>query len=123
MKFFDFVPPANKDIDGKEKESSFKGSIKVRIPTYPERLRLIKEMNFKFNEQGKLDAQADLIELSLRFSEIAEKYTENVDLYRMIKGQKLEYKSLEELGYDSEGVPLITEVGKMVINGIQLGES
>ena len=108
MKLFEYVP-----------KKDFEGSIVLKVPQYKERLKLLKECNFKLGANGDIinnDSQFDSIE---KLAEITEKHIEKVNL--TCNGNEI--KSVEDLGYYAEGVELLNEVGGLILNGFSLGKN
>ena len=109
MKIFEFNP-SEIEIDGKTMPTCFSGFVKVQIPTYKERIALIKQQGFA--EKDGIDAGAELIE-------IVDKYVEEVELKHDATGTI--YECVEDLGYSREGAALINEIGKTILQGMPLG--
>jgi len=109
MKAYEYKPGTIKSLEGEEVQSPFKGSVEIQVPTYKERLEILKG----------LDIKKDEIDISQGHKMIAlvEKHVSKVDL----KAGKESYKSVEDLGYCREGTELINHIGSIVVSGIPLG--
>lgn len=108
MKLFEYVPKKN-----------FTGVIVLKVPQYKERIKLLKECNFKLGAEGEVTNNNEQFDSIEKLAEITEKHIERVDL----KMNDQEIKSIEDLGYYAEGVELINEVGGLVLNGFTLGKN
>lgn len=93
--------------------------ITLKVPQYRERLKLLKECNFQVSNEGELNAGQGQFDSLEKLVEITEKHIEKVDL----KFEDQEIKSIEELGYYTEGTELLNEVGGLILNGFTLGKS
>lgn len=112
MKFYDYRPEENGSKD-------FKGVIVLKWLNYNERLQLIKKLNFKVGKQGNFQ-ENDSMEIALKLINLSAEYVEKVDVYHVESEEK--FSSLEDLGYYSEGVELISELSNILVNGVSLGK-
>lgn len=105
MKEFDYVP------------KKFAGKVRLKIPSYRDRMKLAQEMSVPKSEGGiDISAGAKAAEKLLdKLSELI------VSIDVEYKGEK--FTSLEDLEYYEEGNELIGELGHVVLNGLSLGES
>lgn len=109
-KTYDYKPGKIMGVDGELYDSPFSGTVKVEIPTYKERLAIIKEMGVDKAEDAGIDSALGLINL-------VEKRVVSVNL----KIGKESITSLDELSYYKEGSDIINDLGKVMISGISLG--
>ena len=100
MKTYEYVPTHDR----------FKGKIELEIPTYKERLALVKEV-------GIMDEKTAMDNLDKMF-EVVEKRVKKVEIE--LDTQKI--NSLDELSYYQQGALIINELGQILIQGIPLGE-
>jgi len=106
MKTFEYKPM------GEEGEpSSFEGHVKIEIPTYKERLSIVRTFNIDDAKSGDIDKALQIISL-------VEKYTLEVKLSH--KELKESINNLDELSYYKEGTAIINDIGKTILNGISL---
>lgn len=108
MREFDFTP----------KSEVFKGTIKVRVPSYKERVGLMKELNIKFNSNGSLDL-SEGVDLFGLLADKIEQFVVAVDL----KCGKHNFSSIEDLSYYAEGSEVVNELIAVLMNGMSLGKS
>lgn len=105
--------------DGKVADSKLEGTVEVEVPKYIQRLKYLKDANFKINSDGSVGNDVDNLDLTIRAIELAEKHIKKVDLTVVETGEKI--KSVEEMQYSPYCEQPLTEIGFLVINGPQLG--
>ena len=110
MKEFSYKP---------KKESGFVGEIKLRIPKYKERIKLLKECNFAIDSEGEMSKGAAQFDSVEKIIEMTEQHVVSVSL-KFGEHEILEY---DELGYYQEGVELLNDVGNLILSGFKLGKS
>lgn len=108
MKLFEYKP-----------KKHFEGMITIKVPQYKERIKLLKECNFKLSNDGDLQADNEQFDSVEKLLEITEKHIEKVALVH----DKKEINSVEDLGYYVEGTELLNEVGGLILNGFSLGKN
>lgn len=113
-------PEATDGADGKKVEPELDGSIEVDLPKYVQRLKYLKDANFKINQDGTVGNDVDNLDLTIRAVELAEKHIKKVELTVKETGQKI--KSVEEMQYSPYCEGCLTEIGFLVLNGPQLGK-
>lgn len=118
MREITYHPQPFTDEAGKEHAPKFEGEIKLDLPSYKERIQMVKALNFK-TENNKAEVGDNNIDEALKVLDLVEKHVKAVDLVRSADG--LEFKSLEDLGYDSDGSELINEIGRVILGGTRLG--
>ena len=102
-----------KTFDYKPQNESFEGIVKVDLPTYKERIDLVKQIGTDITEANAINKAGDILKL-------VEKHVVSVDLTHA-NGAK--FKSLDDLGYYKEGSEIVNELGMVVLNGIPLGNA
>lgn len=106
MKEFDYVPRSEK----------FVGVVKLKVPNYYERVKLVQTMQVGI-KGGELTSE-DQLGSVLKMLDIAKTHVVSIDL--ACEGMKL--NSLEELSYFAEGTEMINELAGVVLSGIPLGK-
>lgn len=109
MKEFVFKP---------KEDSGFTGEIKLRVPKYKERIRLLKECNLSVDENGEMGKGAAQFDSVEKIIDVTESHVISVSL----RYGEQEIYEVEELGYYQEGVELLNEVGNLILSGFQLGK-
>ena len=112
MKVYKYVPKmlTNSETKG-EYKSPFVGYVEIEIPTYKERLELIKGMKLSDKvDEANLDSATEILD-------IVEKRIKKVAL-KAKNGEKVE--CLEDVLYYQDGQSLLLEIGKIVMQGIPL---
>ena len=96
-----------------EVESGFEGSVEIEMPTYPERIKLIKEHGLhKVSDDNAIDQAEKMLD-------IVAKRVKSVTLF--FGGEAID--NLDELGMSAEGAAVINDIGKTLISGYRLGKS
>ena len=108
-------PEATVGADGKKIESSLEGIVEVDIPKYVQRLKYLKEANFKINSDGSVDQKTDSLGITIKAVELAEKHIKKVNL--TVRGTDKKIKSVDEMQYSPECEMALTEIGFLVLNG------
>jgi len=125
-KEFIFKPGIKVEKDKKTGEdkkivSPFEGEIKVKVPKYKDRLKLLKECNFKMDDKGEISKGTDQFDSVEKVVEIAESHILQVNVKH--KETEEEFDSVEGLSYTQEGSELINDIGNMVLSGFKLGKN
>jgi len=97
------------------KPKGFKGSVKIQIPNYKQRLNYVKESGFEIGETVSLKNNIDAL---LVLIDVAEKHIKEINLE---KGRE-SIKSWEEL-LDSDHNDIIQQIALMMVLGGGLGEA
>lgn len=135
MYTFDWKPKAKKDVkldeqglpvrdeNGKlvlvEKEPVMTGVVKIKIPKHAERIKYVKSLNTKIvdgelhNEDGLGGAEKML--------DFAKQQIESVDLVRKEDGYI--FNSIDLLDHDADGAEILTDIAKLLIEGVRLGKN
>lgn len=109
------------NITHKVDNEFFSGSIEISVPTYSERLRIMKELQFKVQEDGSVEKSSDSLEQSAKFVEKLGQYIKKVDL--KIKKNSESISSFDTLGMYAEGASLIMELTPYISRGLTLGNA
>ena len=102
-----------------ECKEPFEGSAKIELPKYTQRLKYIKECNFKVNADGEVDASTDQLDALMSMVEVAKKHISDVD----IKCGEIHAKSFDDLEDFVEFDSLIPELASTVLNGGRVGNA
>lgn len=106
MKVFRYdLPEKLKDHEGVELDNPFSGYLELEIPTYKERLQLVKEMNF--------DTDKPEIEDGLKMLDLVEKRVRTVKA----KFKDEPVTDLDTIGYYKEGAIIINTLGQHILGG------
>jgi hypothetical protein len=107
-------------------EETLKGKIIIKVPSYTERMDLVKSLNLRIGLNGDVDLKNDAEAISSA-KEIfihADKFVVAVDVVAEGNGFSGKISTLEELGMFEEGAKIITEkVAAIIYNGIKLGKN
>lgn len=109
-----------KDLEGKEFNNPFEGSIKVKFPKYRERIKKQKEIKRTLNENAEL-VDRDLYDQVDLLCEFIESIILEMNVSLKKSGEKL--ASLEEMLRFKEGQFVMLNLGNVILDGIDLGES
>jgi len=109
LKIYKYAPHDLEDAEGNPVSIPFKGEIEVEMMTYQERLGTAKAIGL-VDDDNALDKSDEIIAL-------VAKRVKSVD----VKAGDIEIKSLDELGYYKEGSDIINDIGRLVMQGIPLG--
>lgn len=102
-----------------ECKEPYEGSATIELPTYRERLKYVKECNFKIGEDSNIDASHDQVDSLIKMIDIGYKHIKKVNVKHIESGNTV--KSLEEMENYKEFDALIPEICTLVLNGGQLG--
>ena len=107
-----------KEIEYKVKSEGFSGSIILNLPSYKEKLAILKELKIKVGADGASAAEQDGMELVEKLYAKLESMVKSVDL----KYDEVEFKSLDDLGYYAEGQLVVSELQNLLTSGVSLGK-
>jgi len=99
----------------------FEGTIKIKVPLARDRLKFLKEVNFKMNEAGEMDISIDDAEKISKMIEIASQYVIEADIIHT--ETKTAYKTFEDIESDSDLMSLCIEVGAKILSGFKLSKN
>lgn len=104
-----------------EGEPEFDGYCLIDMPGYVDRVKLIKELNFKVDNDGNVEgdimSQMDVME---KLFDVAKKYVKEVAVKHLKSGAEL--KTVDELGFYANTQKVLIQVGGLILSGPQLGE-
>jgi len=100
------------------KHEGITGKLILTIPTYRQRLKIIKECNFKINEQGDVNVGTETLESMVKLIDLAEPHFKKIDL----KFGEIHVKNFEQMESYTEFDTLITEAATAVLNAGKLGK-
>jgi len=113
---------ANKDKDGKELEKKvYEGSAKIMLPNYINKLKLIKECNFKTKNDGAVEIGMDQLDSVIILAEKAKPYVKEVEIKHLESGKIA--KSYDDLLENWEFEEIISEVCALPLSGGKVGNS
>lgn len=99
------------------KKENYKAIVEIELLPYSERMKLIKSLNFKINNDGQVENYGiDQID------EITRVTKERIKSISVKYGNKKEITTLEELEYYQECSEILNECITHVMNGVKLGE-
>lgn len=99
----------------------FEGTIKIKVPLARDRLKFLKEVNFKMNEAGEMDISIDDAEKISKMIEIASQYVIDCSIKHIESGT--EFKTFEDLESDSDLTNLCIEIGAKILGGFSLSKN
>lgn len=102
-------------VDYKPSNPGFSGTLKIKIPTYKERLKMAKTLSLD-KLQDKDAAQLDILDGLI---DAVKSHIATIDL--KFAGEV--FKTVDDLDYFKEGTDLLTEISQVLINGISLGKT
>ena len=100
-------------------EKPYKGEVVIEVVRYKDRLRYIKECNFKIDSTGNVEIGGDQIESFIKMIELAEKHVKKVD----VKHGDIHATSFDEMQDYLEFDNLVSLVASAVLNGGSVGKS
>lgn len=104
-------------IEHKVDNEFFEGTVKLTVPSYSDRLRIMKELNFKVVD-GRVESNEDTLEkLALSVDKLTT-YVKEVCVQVKKTGEIL--TSLDDLGMYQEGAVLLSELTAYLSRGATL---
>jgi len=115
VKTVTFVPSLCKGENPK-----MSGEVVLRLPTFNERMRYMKESGFKLSEKGEVEMGAanEKLDFLAKLVEISAGHYVSVSL-KNSKGEEI--KSYEDMQYDEECSTVLMEIGGLLLNGFKMG--
>lgn len=107
-----------KEFTYKPNSEGFEGEIKLKVPSFKERLEITQQLGFKLDANGEVDA-ASSMNMMGQLLEKMETLVTSVSL----KYGDVEFNSLDDLSYYKEGQAIINEVIAVLMNGMTLGKN
>lgn len=105
---FEYTP----EVDG------FKGTVKLKLLTYKEKLQKQQDLGLKIDKNGEVVIE-DLGKASSKLIENINKHIVNCNLSYDGVG----FTSLDELGYYEEGLVVVLDIAKFLMRGPVLGKN
>lgn len=103
-----------KNADGKK--APYSGKVKLKLLPFKERNKLMKSLNIKADQaNAALNDNLDMLD------KLADITKENMIAMSVCKGDK-NFETLDELDYDENVSEFYTEVGMVIVSGINLGK-
>ncbi len=96
----------------------YSGKVKIKLPKYLERNKLLREINFKSSKEGEVGLSDNIGSLD-KLYDVCNEYVLKLDVR---KGKKPFHK-LDELEYDEDFSSFVTEVGMTIVRGVNLGNA
>lgn len=97
---------------------SLVGFVKLKMPTYEEKLLISKTMSVNESESS----QSDKIDSLITLSNELKKRLEEVALTSKDESLEIVITNFEELSTIAEGVELINELIRIMLNGVSMGK-
>lgn len=94
------------------------GELVLTIPTYRQRLKMIKDCNFKVNDKGEVNVSSETLESMIKLIDLAQPHFKKVNL----KCGEIQVKTFEQMESHSEFDNLITEAATSLLNAGSLGK-
>jgi len=108
------------EIQFEEVEAKFSGFLKLKIPEYAERMKMVKIMNTSFDSDGEIIEGQEFDKLP-ELSNFGFELIMSTELVRIEDDMKFEKK--EMLKFDKDGQDLLLEIGKKLMGGVKLGKN
>lgn len=99
-----------------DEPNPYSGSVKLKLPKFAERSRILRDVNFKRDNKGEIDTFGSLESLE-RLEQVVKDHVLKMEVK---KGKKI-FNTCEELEYDNSYGTFVNEVATVVINGVDLG--
>lgn len=96
----------------------YSGVVKLKLPKFSERSKILRDINFKRDEKGEIDTSSSLESL-----EKLEKVVKDHVLKMEVKKNKKVFNTCEELEYDNSYATFVNEIATVIINGVDLGNA
>lgn len=96
----------------------FEGEVTLSLPSYKERMKVLKSLNFNLDSKGEVSKNTDIVGAAEKIFDIAAKYCKDVNLVY----EETELSSIDDLSYFQEGSEVIQHIGNIIINGVSLGK-
>ncbi len=100
------------------KHKNIKGELIIGIPKYRQRLKMMKDCNFKLSEDGSVNVSTETLQSIITLTDMAQEYFTKVDL----KCGDIHVKSFDEMENYSEFDGLISECATLILNAGKLGK-
>ena len=106
--------------DGKTIKPEIEGTVEIDIPKYMQRLKYMRDANFKVDEKGEVATDnTSALDQTIFAVSLAEKHIKKVDLTVLKTGEKV--KTPEAMQFSPYCESALVEIGFLVLNGPALG--
>ena len=102
------------------KEIGVEGEIIINPPLLKQRLKYIKECNFKTNDKGEVEVGTDTYDAIIKMIDIAEAHVEAVDVKVVESGRT--YKTFLEMQADQACDEAVQYIASLILQGIKAGK-
>lgn len=116
MKTVKYVPEICKGENPK-----FSGEVELRLPTFDEKYEYAEKSNIQFNDKGEVETTNKLAQVALirQFVKVSQAHYISVSLKKIATGE--EFKSFEDMSYESDLHETLIEIATQIVNGFKLG--
>lgn len=101
-------------------KTEFEGKVSIEVPKYVQRMKYLKECNFKIGEGSQVQMGMESMDSIVKMIELAPKHVKNVSLSHMKSGDK--FKKWEDLEEDYRCDQILNQIASVIVNGPQLGK-
>lgn len=125
MKTVNYVPSVcktTKDKDGNDIVPSFVGHIELRVLSFDEKFDLLESAGIELDEQNKVKfGDGNKLKSARKMVKASEPYYVSVSLKRISDGA--EFKTFEDMTFESELHATLQEVAGDIISGLKVGKN
>lgn len=100
------------------KHEGITGKLTLVIPTYRQRLTMIKECNFKINKTGEVNIDPNTIDSIVKLLDVSKEYFKKIDL----KCGEVHVKNFEMMESYPEFDELLIQAASSILNAGKLGK-
>ena len=104
----------------RKKDSTIKGSVTLRMPTFNEKYGYIEQCGFSLDENGQVKAGMEQLGAIRKMVDLTKSHYEDVNLKAK---DGTEFKSFDDMQYDSRCDPILIEVAAQIMGGLAAGKS
>lgn len=101
-----------------KKHKDITGKLVLTIPTYRQRLKMIKDCNFKVSEKGQINVGNETLDSMVKLIDLAEPHFKKIDL----TCGEITVKNFKDMESNPEFDTLITEAATTLLNAGSLGK-
>jgi len=105
--------------EGKQVEvpNPLKGHLIVKLPTYKERIELIKSIKYKLDGDGKIAYNEETL---ISSADLLDKASAFIDKVEVVNDLGFKFTSVDDLSCDPDGIKLLTQISNLLMKGIKL---
>jgi len=108
------------DDDGKEHPPTFEGTVKVKLPSFDERFQYLDESQFNVDDDGDVKtSKMDQLKSVRKLVSLSVPHYVEVNLKHKESGK--EYKTFDDLTYDSKCDRILTDIAVQMVSGFKAG--